>query len=235
MKALILAAGLGSRLNDYTKEIPKALVKVAGKPIIDYQITSLKANGIKDIVIATGYHGGLIKKYVQKFSDCHFKFVNNPEYDNSNSSYSFWLASHLIEGEAYIHLNCDIIVNEETIQLLINCHQDNIIVMDKSIQLSDNMELVALNGDRIVEMRNTLFEGAVGKAVGVAKLSHGTVVWLKNRIFQYIENGDKCQNYYGVIRQAVKVHDIRVIEYSGILLEVNTVSDLKKAEMILLS
>ena len=66
MKVVILAGGFGTRLSEYTKDIPKPLVKVGGKPII-YRIMNLYAKyGHKDFYIALGYKGHLIKKYFKK-------------------------------------------------------------------------------------------------------------------------------------------------------------------------
>ena len=67
MKAMILAAGLGSRLQSLTKFKPKALIEVAGKPIMAYQLDALIANGISHIGVVTGYQGDKIRSFVSKF------------------------------------------------------------------------------------------------------------------------------------------------------------------------
>ena len=60
MKAIILAAGQGTRLRPYTDERPKCLVELGGKALLDHQIASLRAAGIDDICVATGYRSDLI-------------------------------------------------------------------------------------------------------------------------------------------------------------------------------
>ncbi len=55
MKAVILVAGLGSRLRPYTNALPKALVPVNGTPLLDYQLSSLRKRGINNISLVTGY------------------------------------------------------------------------------------------------------------------------------------------------------------------------------------
>ena len=73
MKVVILAGGFGTRLSEYTKDIPKPLVKVGGKPII-YRIMNLYAKyGHKDFYIALGYKGHLIKKYFKKNKNYSWK------------------------------------------------------------------------------------------------------------------------------------------------------------------
>ena len=57
MRALSLAAGLGSRLGKRTHDRPKALVEIGGRPILDYQLTALLECGIHDVGIVVGYSG----------------------------------------------------------------------------------------------------------------------------------------------------------------------------------
>ena len=74
MKAVIMAGGKGTRLKEMTKdEIPKPMVKIFEKPILEYQIDVLKENGLKDIIIVIGYLGDKIKQY---FKDGKYFGVN---------------------------------------------------------------------------------------------------------------------------------------------------------------
>lgn len=64
MKAVIAAGGMGSRLSSVAKDIPKALVKIGDKPIIEHQVILLKKHGIEEIHLLLGYRGNQIKKYL---------------------------------------------------------------------------------------------------------------------------------------------------------------------------
>ena len=68
MKVVILAGGLGTRLSEYTKSIPKPMVKVRGKPLIYYIMKHYSKYGFNEFLIALGYKGEVIKKYFQKNS-----------------------------------------------------------------------------------------------------------------------------------------------------------------------
>ncbi len=63
MKAIILAGGRGSRLGDLTKEIPKPMIRIGGKPVLEHQIAFLRNYGIKNIIILTGYLSEAIEEY----------------------------------------------------------------------------------------------------------------------------------------------------------------------------
>ena len=66
MKAFILAAGVSRRLYPQTYDTPKCLLKVGGKPIIDYQLEALKSIGILDITFVVGYHREILISYLKK-------------------------------------------------------------------------------------------------------------------------------------------------------------------------
>lgn len=237
-KALILAAGIGNRLGEHTKDKPKCLVEVNEKPILEYQLEALIENGINEVVIVLGYKADKIKEFIKrsKFKDLKIKFIENKEFNSSNSSYSFWLASDEVKDESYIHLNCDIIFFSSLLKKLIESKYKNVIVIDKKIKLTDNMEQVHMEDDKIIHMQNTLLEGSVGKATGVGKFSSENIFWIKNRAKDYISKGDKNQNHYGIIREAVKHLNFYGLDAGDeVLFEINSVNDLNNAHAILSS
>ena len=237
MKALILAAGKGSRLKSETENKPKALVEVKGKSILQYQLEALSSCEIKDIIIVIGYKGEEIKKFIErnkeKFKDLDVTFIENKDYDKTNSAYSFFLARNEI-NDNYIHLNCDIIFFPELLKALINSKYENVIIIDKKVKLTSNMEQVIMNKDKIIKMRNTLLDGAIGKAVGLAKFSSKNIDWIKKRIEKYINAGDKNQNYYGIIREAVEHLDFHGFDSQNkFVFEINSIGDLRLGRSLL--
>lgn len=234
MKALILAAGIGSRLGEMTKDIPKCLVQINGKPILEYQLIALRKNGIRDIVIVTGYKAEKIKEYldsINKFKDMNIKLINNPEYETSNSSYSFWLAQDEIKDCSYIHMNSDIIYHPEILKRIKESKYENIIGINKKIKLDETMEQVKLEGDKIVVMERMNIPGAVGRAVGIAKFSPKNIIWMLKWVGEKIKAGDKNLHCYGIIRKAVHYVDYYGLDAkNSILADVNTLDELREAE-----
>ncbi len=237
MKALILAAGKGSRLREKTADKPKALVEVCGKPILCYQLAALKKNEIKDIVIVTGYKAEKISEYLSstdKFKDMKIKLINNPEYASTNSSYSFWLARDEIKNDSYIHMNCDVIYHPALLKQIKESKYDNLIGINKGIMLDNTMEKVKMYGDKITDMELSDLPGAVGKAVGIAKFSQNNIKWMINWINEKIKKGDKNQHCYGIIRKAVHEVDYYGLDVKNMILaDVNTLEDLENANKIM--
>lgn len=105
MKAIILAAGLGTRLIPLSSDCPKPLVKVNGKPMIETQIECLLEKGIKDIKVAVGY---LKEKFYYLVEKYNVELIYNDKYDIYNNIYTMYLLrehlpdSYVIEGDVYI-------------------------------------------------------------------------------------------------------------------------------------
>ena len=229
MKALILAAGLGSRLKHKTKDRPKAMIEINNKPIISFQIEALQFNKIKEIGVVLGYKSSLLKNYLlQNHQDIKFSFFLNEEYQFSNSAYSFYQAKEYIKDNTYIHLNCDVIFSKELLADLMKSKHSNVIAISKKVKLTDNMEQVELDlENKIIKMDNMKFTEAVSKAYGLAKLSSKSTKYIIKKIESSLKQNDKNKNYYGIIRQAVqKINYYGIDINNNFLLEVNTLDDL---------
>ena len=82
MKVVILAGGFGTRISEYTKTIPKPMIKINGKPLISYIIDHYVSYGHKEFYIALGYKGNVIKKYFNSYKNLKFKiFLNTKNFN----------------------------------------------------------------------------------------------------------------------------------------------------------
>jgi len=109
MKAIILAAGVGKRLQPFTNKIPKALVKVNGIPIIERQIEYFLEIGVSEIVIVTGYLSEQLDYLASKYD--RLRLIHNEQYEEYNNIYSVYLVkdrmgdSYVSEADVFMHRN----------------------------------------------------------------------------------------------------------------------------------
>ena len=99
MKAIILAAGLGTRLRPMTENTPKALVKVNQKPLVEYQIEFLKERGIDEIIIVIGYLKEQFDYLKEKYG---VRLVFNDKYADYNNFYSLYLVKEDLANTALL-------------------------------------------------------------------------------------------------------------------------------------
>lgn len=234
MKVLILAAGLGSRLQEHTRNCPKALVKVRGEPILWHQLKALAELGLTDIAIVVGYQGEKIRQYVNNhhsWPELKIKFVENDNPSLQGTAYSVWLAREIIGGQPYLHLHSDMIFEKKIIQDLLSSPHANALVLDRKINLEGRNQRVLLENDRIVKMQNTPLEGAAGKCVGIARFSPDNFKHLMKKAEEQFQAGNLNQSYYSLIGRNVLEKDFFVVESKNYkLLEINTTHHLEMAE-----
>ncbi len=119
MRAIILAAGLGTRLKPLTNSMPKCLTEVNGKTILANMLENLSKVGVTEADIVIGYLGGAIKdKIGNKFKNININYVENPIYSKTNSSYSLWLAVKNL-NENILVLEGDVFFEESLLKELI--------------------------------------------------------------------------------------------------------------------
>jgi len=236
MKAIILAAGMGKRTGDYGDEKPKCLFQFQGKETIVHQLESLRENGIMDVVIVVGYKKEQIVNFLKsrnEFDDMRITLVDNPDYETTNTSYSWWLARDYLRGEnEVIHFNSDLVFFPELVKNIVENENRNVVYIDKEIELNDSMEQVVLGEDeKILHMDKANVSGAQGKGVGVAKFSREAVDFLLSKMDNLIiTKGDKGQNFYGMIRMAVRELDFYGLDIGSLFFrEYNSSEDFERA------
>ena len=243
-KALIIAAGLGSRLKKHTENLPKCMLDFGGKTLLQRQLDSYKKCGIKDISLIRGY-----KK--DKINYKGIKYFENTDYKNNNILNSIFYAEKAINGNIIISYS-DILFNSSVVERTLNSDHDISVVVDidwrgyyvgrKDHPISE-AENVIFNSNNEVEKIgkiNTGKEEVHGEFIGMIKLSNrGTeifkehfhrlkkIYWNKPfqraKIFQKAYLTDFIQELVDI---GVKVHCV-IIE-SG-WKEIDTVEDYKKA------
>ena len=243
-KALIIAAGLGSRLKKHTENLPKCMLDFGGKTLLQRQLDAYKKNSITDISVIRGY-----KKEKIKYKG--LKYFENTDYKNNNILNSIFYAEDFINGNIIISYS-DILFDSTVVKRLLKSNHDISVVVDidwrgyyvgrKDHPISE-AENVIFNSNNEVEKIgkiNTGTEEVHGEFIGMIKLTdRGTqifkehfhrlkkIYWNKPfqraKIFQKAYLTDFIQELVDI---GIKVHCV-IIE-SG-WKEIDTVEDYKKA------
>ena len=212
MKAVIIAAGVGSRLGELTKEIPKPLIDVNGKSIIERQVNSFRKCGINEIVIITGHKN-------HKFNLENVEYVFNPDYAEVEQAFSLLTARKQINDNVIISFG-DIIFEDKILKQIMNI-KSNIVIgvdhdwkksyekrMDNSPTMSD---FIAIKNGKIVKLfrKSTEFdEGSIiAEFSGLFKLSFDAVKILI-KTYENLEMNHSGRFHYADSLKKAKIIDL---------------------------
>lgn len=133
MQAIILAAGMGRRLGELTKNNTKCMVKVNGVPLIDRLLGQLSELNLSRVVIVVGYEGEKLKQYIgTRFdSSLNIEYVENPIYDKTNNIYSLALAKEQMMEEDTLLIESDLIFDNRLFRLIIDNPYPNLALVAK--------------------------------------------------------------------------------------------------------
>ena len=123
MKAILLAAGEGSRLRPYTADRPKCMVELGGQPLIEWQISTLRACGVDEIVLVTGYRAEALERE-------DVRSYHNPLFETTNMVESLWCAEEELSGDVIISY-ADIVYEPRLVDSLLNDDSDLCVVVDR--------------------------------------------------------------------------------------------------------
>ncbi len=132
MQAVILAAGMGKRLKDLTKDNTKCMVKVNGVTLIDRMLHQLDERYLSRIVIVVGYEGQKLIDYIATLDiKTPITYVNNPIYDKTNNIYSLALAKEYLKEDDTLLFESDIIFEDSVISELLDDPRETLALVDK--------------------------------------------------------------------------------------------------------
>jgi choline kinase len=153
MKAVISAAGQGTRIQAVHGERPKCLIKVDDETILDHQIDGLSKAGIDEIAIVVGYEKQQIIRHVQArfwLRTPRIHFIENPVFALTNNIYSLWLAREWINGGGFTCLNADVIFDPQILNSALKTASPVSMIVDPAWR-DETMKVVIDNG-QIVQM-----------------------------------------------------------------------------------
>jgi len=156
MKAIIMVAGVGSRLKKQVKHLPKCLLTFGGETILSRNIRLLRENNISEIIVVAGYRAALVREEIEGSATC----VLNPYFRVTNSLASFWFAQRQVDlYDDLVIFNGDVIYEIDVLQRALDAPQPATMLIDSSvISLADYRLRNAADGGGGVDGRHLDFD-----------------------------------------------------------------------------
>jgi len=178
--AVILAAGMGTRLRDAHSGKPKGFVELDGRPIIEDSIARLERAGVTDVLIVTGYEASYYERLAVRY-DGLIRTVHNPDFENSGSMYSLWCAREFVD-EDFLLLESDLVYEQRALDVLVNHDMSDVVLLSGPTHAGDEV-YVETAGGMLVAMdkdQSRLGAGVAGELVGISRISRGLFAVMKH-------------------------------------------------------
>ena len=192
MKAVVLAAGVSSRLRPITDTIPKSLLKIGGITLIERNIQHLHSKDIKDITIVVGYlKEQIIDVLFVKYPE--IKFVENPIYDSSGSGYSLYLGIKSIAGNTdIVFQDADIIYHPGILNGFDQHPGRSIIMVGQNECDAEAVKVTAGEDGKVTRLTKkiAISNDCIGESIGLVKLEMQTVPTVISLCEQQITNAN---------------------------------------------
>lgn len=227
MKAVILAAGRGTRLG---LDIPKALIEISGKTIISRQIEQFQNAGIIDIVVIAGYNIEMLEDYLSNYD---VKLVENPFFKSTDNLVSLYAASKSVKENCIVS-HADLIFDDEIVDSVLNETGDIRLPMDRGRMDAESMKIRLKNG-RIVEIgKNLKISEAAGESIPLIYFSERGMAETAFKALTFVHKG-KFDAYVedalsDIIKSGESDLDFQVIDVtSKSWIEIDTPEDFDRA------
>lgn len=226
MKAILLCAGRGSRLDPLTIDRPKCLVEVGGAAILDHQISALHACGIHEVVIVAGYRGDKIRSHVARHPGGEKISVEyNARWAATNSIASVWTVRSMLD-QPFVLVNGDTIFSPELLERsLARVEAEVNLLIEHGTTHADDMR-VRLDGDRISRVAKQLDDAAF-RSLGII-VSTGGERYLGALTGVIGSPGGEGRYHHDVIDQLAGDNLVNPVPVSGMRWqEIDTIADIE--------
>lgn len=168
--AVILAAGMGTRLRNVIGEFPKGSLEIDDKPIILHSLEKLKQANIQNIILVTGYQNNIYHDLLKNVSP-NIQFVYNSDYSITGSMHSLFLANSCIQDD-FLLLESDLIYESLSLKALLEVEHSDVILLSGRTNSGD--EVYVYGQSNILEYLSKIPDSSLnllGEQVGICKIS----------------------------------------------------------------
>jgi choline kinase len=217
MKAIILAAGQGSRLGNLTADQPKCMIDFGGRTLLDRQLDTLAANGVREAVVVTGFRDNQIEaSLAHRTGGPRVRTIYNPFYKVADNLGSLFVAREELSGDCLVW-NGDTLVSTGLMRRVVQNHQRGICVTidRKPAYDSDDMKVVE-RGGRLLAIGKRLVDGVNAESIGLLAFRGGGAEQFRRAIEKAIRTPEGTTVWYlRVIHQVAQAQPVFTLDIEG--------------------
>lgn len=210
MIAVIMAAGKGSRLGDYTTDLPKSLLPLndSGTTLLDYNLDILNQLGLDKILLVTGFNSQMLENHTKHSSK--IEIIYNPFWDACNVLGSLYMVLDHIDQD-FLFLHADTLADVKIWNLLTKEKGQMVLPYEKKICGEEEMKVRLNNQNVLLEISKEIpFKDAQGEFLGIAKFSKETIPYFKNKSEKLFKAGNLNHYMEAVVQGAIEETNIDI-------------------------
>ena len=232
MKGVFLAAGRNRRFDDL--DIPKSLIPIGNKTLIEHSLDSVAKAGIRDATIIVGHQKDKIKDQIRwNYRGMSVQYIENSQYLTTDTMTSLYMMKDRI-NDATIVLEADLLYDNSMIEKMIESEHENLIVVSELTNTGDEVLVSSRDGNQVDNVgKNIDRKNIIGEFIGASKLSREYVEGLFEFFEQnYLNNGQKfyCEDMFLLFSKFSGRKLAPFLIPDLIWTEIDTKEDLERAE-----
>lgn len=209
---------MAKRLRPLTDTMPKCLLKVGGRTLLERTVEAMRQAGISEFVVVTGYRGDMIRDFLSAYDESlSFTFLHNADYKHNNNIYSLWMAGEVVRGKDFLLMDSDIFCDPAAV-VRIAQEPESALAVNRHECGEEEMKVVVDADMRITEISKTCRpEDAMGESVGIEKITADYSEALYKELDQMILQEKLIDIFYerAFERLIPQGHTFRVVDTSS--------------------
>ncbi len=229
---------MAKRLRPLTDTMPKCLLTVAGKTLLQRTVDAMLQAGIREFVVVTGYRADQIRDFLNntyRSSLLTFHFLHNADYEHNNNISSLWMSGQMVRGREFLLMDSDILCDPEAV-LTIARQEESALAVNRHELGEEEMKVVVDQDMRITEISKTCSPAAaMGESVGIEKITADYSEALFRGLDQMIEQEGLIDIFYerAFERLIPQGHTFRVVDTTDFFsYEIDTPEDYERAQQL---
>ena len=231
--AIILAAGIGSRLSPETDSVPKCLVRVDNRQILDYQLCALEKTSINRVIIVGGYKSQKIKTFLKnRKNKVIIELIQNKDFLTTNNMYSLYLALKTtgLNDNVYFVLNGDVIL-EPKLAKEMDSISTSAIATDRSNYFTESMKISVKDGTIVDISKDIPFNNSYGVSIDFYRFEKADIKTIYEIIETKFIRKEKLNLWSEIaIREGLRSKNIKIIplDITGLIWwEIDNIEDIR--------